>query len=57
MDAGEGIAIGIPLSIWSARVWPETIHGTAVVITAIAAAIAVFFTNRLLRKKFPDELK
>ncbi len=53
-DGAEGLAIGSLLSAGSASVWPETIHGAAVVATAIFSAIAVFFTNRYLRKRFPD---
>lgn len=54
IDITEGSLIGTILSVWSASVWPESIHGLAVVITSVAAAVSVFFTNRLLRKKFPS---
>ncbi len=53
-DVLEGVGIGTLLSAGMASLWPETIHGLAVVVTAILGAVAVFFTNRLLRKKFPE---
>lgn len=53
-DLTEGATLGTLLSTGMASIWPEAIHSAAVVATAIAGAIAVFFTNRFLRKKFPE---
>lgn len=53
-DLTEGSILGALLSTGLASLWPEAIHGFAVVATAIAGAVAVFFTNRFLRKKFPE---
>ncbi len=55
IDAGEGISIGTILSTGMAGIWPETIHGLAVVATALVSATAIFFYNRFLRKKFPEK--
>lgn len=53
-DITEGGVFGTILSTGMASIWPEAIHGAAVVGTAIAGTIAVFFTKRILRKKFPE---
>lgn len=54
LDLGEATAIGGGASWGYSQIWPETLHGFAVVLTAVAGAAAVFFTNRFLRKKFPE---
>lgn len=56
-DSSEGVALGSILSVGAANLWPETIHGFAVVATAIISAVSVFFTNRYLRKRFPENGK
>lgn len=52
-DGIEGAAIGTILSTTFAGVWPEAVHGAAVVVTAAVSAVAVYFVQRWLRKKFP----
>lgn len=54
-DIIEGIGIGSVLSVTGAALMPEAIHGFFVVLTGLVTAAAVFFLNRFLRKKFPDE--
>lgn len=46
------LAEGFGLSGGTAMIWPEVIHGVAVVITGIISTIAIFFTNRWLHKKY-----
>lgn len=56
-DAVEGSVIGTILSIGIAvlreTIYGEAVHFVWVILGAIFGAIAVFFTNYLLRKWFP----
>lgn len=53
-DCIEASLIGMASSvIWKVLI-PEVVHVAAGVTTALIAAIAVFFVQRYLRKRFPD---
>lgn len=54
LDAGEGAVLGGGTSYGLSTIWPETIHGLAVLFTGLGTATAVFFLNRWLRKRFPE---
>jgi hypothetical protein len=60
-DAIEGAAIGTAISLLMSFFRPEIIeevkHGGLTIFWALVAATLVFFYNRLLRKKFPDNDK
>lgn len=56
-DLVEGVAVGGGSSFMISQIWTETIHTFFVIGAGVIGAIAVYFTNRLLRKYFPDENK
>ena len=53
-DAGEAVIIGGGYSYGMAQIMPEMIHGAMVIATGIVTALTVFFLNRYLRNRFPD---
>ena len=54
-DLTEGVAVGGGSSFMISQVWTESIHTLFVIGAGIIGAVAVFFTNRLLRKYFPEK--
>ncbi len=53
-NAGRSAITGGGISFGSASLWPETVHGFAVLITGVLTAVVVFFVNKWLKRKFPD---
>jgi hypothetical protein len=45
-------ALGFTTSFSLAAIWPEVIHGVAVVVTGIISTTIIFFLNRWLKKTF-----
>jgi uncharacterized membrane protein YdjX (TVP38/TMEM64 family) len=56
-EAGVSLVTGMLLSLGGAALWPEVIHGLAVLCTGVATAICVFFVTRWLKKTFPENEK
>ena len=54
-DLLEGALLGGGSSALLSQVWTETIHTFFVIGAGIFGAIAVYFTNKLLRKYFPEK--
>jgi len=55
IDIGKSAVAGGGLSGGMASFWPEALHGFAVFFTGVITSIAVFFVNRYLKRKFPEE--
>jgi multisubunit Na+/H+ antiporter MnhE subunit len=53
-DLIESSIITIMLNFIMMNIFTETVHMLAMVLGAVLSAAAVFFTNRFLRKRFPD---
>lgn len=55
VDLFNSAAFGVGGSVSYASVWPEILHGAAVIITGLVCTTILFFYKRILRKYFPEK--
>ncbi len=48
---------GFSMSAIVSGIMPEAIHAVTTIVTGLTLTICVFFTNRFLKKRFPDGKK